>query len=92
MQENVAVRAASRQAAVAALDAGKTPKPLPSQGALFAQGASSTPAGAGAFAAVGFSYGGAVEAAGGGEEDEDEGEDEEEDSDDDVPASAGGLA
>ncbi|PRW45018.1 CLK4-associating serine arginine rich isoform X2 [Chlorella sorokiniana] len=85
-QENVAIRAASRAAAVAALEAAKGPKPLPSQSALFAgSGASATPAGTGQFAAVGFSYGGSE---GGGGDEEEEEEEEEESDDDDVPATA----
>ena len=88
-QENVAIRAASRAAAVAALEAAKGPKPLPSQSSLFAgSGANAIPAGTGQFAAVGFSYGGS-EGGGGGEDDDDD-EEEEESDDDDVPATAGG--
>jgi hypothetical protein len=84
-QENVAIRAAARAAAVAALEAGKTPKPLPSQHAAFA---SSTPAGTGQFAAVGFSYGSGGAASDDGDESAEEAE-EEDDSDDDLPATAG---
>ncbi|KAL4448171.1 hypothetical protein ABPG75_005390 [Micractinium tetrahymenae] len=84
-QENVAIRAAARQAAVAALEAAQGPKPLPSQNAAFA-----SMAGTGQYAAVGFSYGGGG-AGGGGDEGghEEEGyEEEEEDSDDDMPVTA----
>lgn len=89
-QENVAIRAASRAAAVAALEAAKGPKPLPSQSSLFAgSGANAIPAGTGQFAAVGFSYGGS-EGGGGGGDDEEEEEEEEESDEDDVPATAGG--
>lgn len=86
-QENVAIRAAARQAAVAALESTQAPKPLPSQNAAFA-----TSAGTGQYAAVGFSYGG--DAAGadheGGQEEEGY-EEEEDDSDDDMPVTAGVL-
>lgn len=82
-QENVAIRAAARQAAVAALEATQAPKPLPSQNAAFAS------AGTGQYAAVGFSYGG--DAAGadneGGQEAEGF-EEEDDDSDDDMPVTA----
>ncbi len=84
----MAIRAASRAAAVAALEAAKGPKPLPSQSSLFAgSGANTTPAGTGQFAAVGFSYGGS-EGGGGGEEEEEE-EEEYESEEEDVPATAG---
>lgn len=81
----MAIRAAARTAAVAALEAGKAPKPLPSQHAAFA---GSTPAGTGQFAAVGFSYGGGP-ASDEGEDSEGEAGEAEEDSDDDMPATAG---
>lgn len=85
----MAIRAASRAAAVAALEAAKGPKPLPSQHALFAgSGANTTPAGTGQFAAVGFSYGGSE---GGGGDEEEEDDEEEESDDDEVPATAGGC-
>ncbi len=84
-QENVAIRAAARQAAVAALEATQGPKPLPPQNAAFASSA-----GTGQYAAVGFSYGGDAGADQGGGGQEAEGyEEDEEDSDDDVPVTAG---
>ncbi|PSC70871.1 CLK4-associating serine arginine rich isoform B [Micractinium conductrix] len=77
-QENIAIRAQARSAAVAELEASKGPKPLPPQNTAFAT------AGTGQFAAVGFSYGGGGEEEGSDEEDEEEGYD----SDDDAPATA----
>ncbi|KAL4449357.1 hypothetical protein ABPG77_007001 [Micractinium sp. CCAP 211/92] len=83
-QENVAIRAAARQAAVAALEATQGPKPLPPQNAAFASSA-----GTGQYAAVGFSYGGDAGADQGGGGQEAEGyEEDEEDSDDDLPVTA----
>lgn len=91
-QENVAFWAQARTAAVAALEATKGPKPLPSQNAAFS--AMGPPAGTGQFAAVGFSYGGDGGGVGGGDDgggsgDEREAEEEESDEEEDAPATAG---
>jgi hypothetical protein len=77
---------------VAALEATKGPKPLPSQNAAFS--AMGPPAGTGQFAAVGFSYGGDGGGVGGGDDgggsgDEREAEEEESDEEEDAPATAG---